>query len=68
MNEGTSTLLVLKTFAGNEPTTLNALQRILEPYLEGLTALWIALWVAAALVALIHLWEEYRKQRLEGKN
>lgn len=56
-------LLVLKALAGNPPTSLNAVQIFLSPYVNDLTAFWIAVWCMTAIVLLWRLFNEYREHR-----
>ena len=56
-------LLVLKSLAGNPPTSLNSVELFLVPYVNDLTAFWIALWCMTAVVVLVRLFNEYREHR-----
>lgn len=62
----TSTLLVLKELAGNEPTSLNMMQRLLEPHLDILILFWFSVWCATLVFVIRHALNEYRAQKRGG--
>jgi hypothetical protein len=63
MNTSTDDLIVLKELQGNPPTSLDPLQQVLAPYIEELTAFWVAVWCMTAVVLVVHLVREYRKHK-----
>ncbi len=63
MNVSTTTLLVQKSFAGNPPVELNALQRFLEPHATTIVHAWVVLWILTALFVLLKLHRDYRSRR-----
>ena len=68
MENGTTTLIVLKELAGNPPPHLNAIQKLLVPHVEFLTAFWISVWILTAIVLLVQLWYAYKEHKNQRGN
>ena len=62
MGHATSSYIVLKELAGNPPPELNTIQKILAPHSVALAHMWIALWVATALVLVYRVAREYNDE------
>lgn len=68
MENGTTTLIVLKELAGNPPPHLNAIQELLLPHVGFLTTVWISVWITTAIVLLAKVWYEYREYKNKRGN
>ncbi len=68
MENGTTTLIVLKELAGNPPPHLNAIQELLAPHVGLLTTLWISVWITTAAVLLVQPWHAYKEHKNNQSN
>ncbi|MCE9541257.1 hypothetical protein K8R03_01705 [Candidatus Kaiserbacteria bacterium] len=53
MNSGTTTLLILKALAGNDPVRLLPLQKMILPHEHAIETVWWILWILTFLYLTI---------------
>jgi hypothetical protein len=56
-------IVALRELKGNEPTSLNAFQQVLLPYVHEISVGWFVIWCVTLCVLLIRLVREYLEYR-----
>jgi hypothetical protein len=63
METATTTYIILRELAGNPPPQLNAIQLLLAPHIDTITALWTAAWITMLAIMCRQVWHAYKAHK-----